>query len=293
MILLDDFEQYLQYEKQASANTIVSYMRDLRQFSAYAEQHLQCELHELDRDAVNAYLSFLLAGGKSGATAARSLSAIRCFYAYCVLKGLIEQSPVYCIQIARTEKKLPQVLTGKEIELFLHQPDETERKGQRDKAMLELMYGTGMRVSELIALDISDIDLPARQVRCSHGAKSRLIPISPSAVSALRTYLSLARPSMQSQDDEQALFLNVNGERITRQGFWKIVKHYQQTAQIKKEITPYVLRHSLAAHLLEKGADIQSVQKMLGHHDISSTQIYAQVVAQRSKSSYRRYSSKV
>ena len=159
--------------------------------------------------------------------------------------------------------------------------------------MLELMYGTGMRVSELIALDIPDIDLPARQVRCSCGAKSRLIPISPSAVSALCTYLSLARPSMQSQDDEQALFLNVNGERITRQGFWKIVKHYQQTAQIKKEITPYVLRHSLAAHLLEKGADIQSVQKMLGHHDISSTQIYAQVVAQRSKSPYRRYASKV
>lgn len=283
------YQDYLLNIKRASANTVSSYMRDLRQFQQYVESHLNCGLDQLDREAVDGYIGWLTAAGKSAATVARSLSSLKSFYAFCVAQGLMEENPVRQIQVAKSEKKLPQILTGKEVELLLSQPDLSDPKGRRDKAMLELLYATGMRVSELIAMDLTDANLSAGFVRCAAGSKMRIIPIYPAAVRALSDYIRLARPTMVVNPGEAALFVNLSGDRLTRQGFWKIVKHYQQTAQIGKEITPHTLRHSFAAHLLENGADLHSIQQMLGHSDISSTQIYAQLVKQNLKLVYNKF----
>ena len=171
----------------------------------------------------------------------------------------------------------------------MEQPQCSDAKGYRDKAMLELLYATGIRVSELISLNVEDVNLPAGFIRCSSGGKTRMIPLYPAAVRAIQSYLTQIRPSMIAEPTEPALFVNLSGERMSRQGFWKIIKHYQQTANIQKEITPHTLRHSFAAHLLENGADLRSIQEMLGHSDISSTQVYAQIVKQNLKSVYNKF----
>ena len=219
----------------------------------------------------------------------RSLASIKGFYGWLVSVGRLESNPVKSIHLAKVEKKLPQILTGREVELLLEQPQCTDPKGFRDKAMLELLYATGIRVSELISLNVEDVNLPAGVIRCASNGKSRMIPLYPAAIRALQTYVSQIRPSMIAEPTEQALFVNLSGERMSRQGFWKIIKHYQQTANIQKEITPHTLRHSFAAHLLENGADLKSIQEMLGHSDISSTQIYAQIVKQNLKSVYNKF----
>ena len=286
---LSQYENYLLTTKQASANTVSSYLRDVRQYFAYLTEHLEIGPEEVTSDQLSLYFASLINNGKSSATVTRNLASIKDLYSYLISVGAVSSNPAKAVHLAKAEKKLPQILTGKEVELLLEQPQCTDPKGFRDKAMLELLYATGIRVSELISMDVEDVNLPAGFIRCESGGKSRMIPLYPAAVRALQTYIQQVRPGMIADPMEKALFVNVSGERMSRQGFWKIVKHYQHTANIQKDITPHTLRHSFAAHLLENGADLKSIQEMLGHSDISSTQIYTQIVRQNIKSIYNKF----
>ena len=281
------YENYLYKVKKASDNTVFSYIRDIRQFSDWAGT---CDVAFVDATQLNirSYLDHLKAIGKSDATVSRSMASLKNFYAYLVSAGFVESTPVMEIKIDRGEKKLPQILTNKEIELLLAQPACVDEKGYRDKAMLELMYATGIRVSELIDLNLDDVNIDVGVIKCANAKKGRVIPLYPAALKALKVYLKEVRGSMLADPEEQALFVNVNGARMSRQGFWKILKHYQQAAGIEKEITPHTLRHSFAVHLLENGADIDSLQELMGHCDISSTQVYTQMVNQKIKSVYKK-----
>ena len=283
------YENYLLNIKHASTNTVSSYMRDLRQFSGYIQQHEELSVAQCDRDCICRYTQHLTNSGKSAATVARCVASLKSFYSYCQTEGIVTENPVHEIPTQKAEKKLPQILTGREVELLLEQPKCIDLKGFRDKAMLETLYATGMRVSEMIALNVADVSLAGAFIKCEGNGKFRIIPLYPAAVKALSVYLTDIRPKMAASPEETALFVNVSGERMTRQGFWKIIKHYQETAQISKDITPHTLRHSFAAHLLENGADLHSLQEMLGHSDISSTQIYTQVVKQNLKTVYNKF----
>ncbi len=284
--LIHAYENYLTKVKKASANTTASYTRDIRQYAAWLRTSEKVEIVDAKQVNIANYLSFLKQDGRSGATLSRSLAGLRNFYGYLVSTGFIEKTPVTNIQIDRGEKKLPQILSGREIELLLAQPACVDAKGFRDKAMLELLYATGMRVSELIDLDIDDYNPDVGVIKCSGNKKTRAIPLYPTAMRALNTYIKDFREGMLADPEETALFVNVNGSRMSRQGFWKILKHYQDTAHIEKEITPHTLRHSFAVHLLENGADLSSLQELMGHSDISSTQLYTQMVNQKLKAVY-------
>lgn len=282
--LIKAYENYLTKVKQASANTISSYMRDIRQFSEW----LQADVLDADQQNISAYLHEMEQEGRSAATVSRTLASLRNFYAYLVTSGFCEKTPVFDIHIDRGEKKLPQILTGREIELLLSQPVCVDAKGYRDKAMLEVMYATGVRVSELIDLDLDDVNLDLATIRCRTPKKTRSIPLYPAALRALTIYIRDIRESMLASQDEPALFVNVNGSRMSRQGFWKILKHYQEAAHINKEITPHTLRHSFAVHLLENGADLASLQELMGHCDLSSTQMYTNLINSKLKSVYEK-----
>ena len=287
--LVAAYENFLLNIKHASANTVASYMRDIRQFHEYISDIEDLQTEACDRDCICRYTQHLTNQGKSASTVARCIASLKSFYAFCLTEGFVSSNPVHEIPQQKAEKKLPQILTGREVELLLEQPKCTDMKGFRDKAMLETLYATGMRVSEMISLNVADVSLAGSFVKCEGNGKFRIIPLYPAAVKALTNYLTDIRPKMVSGPDEEALFVNINGDRMTRQGFWKIIKHYQDTAQINKDITPHTLRHSFAAHLLENGADLHSLQEMLGHSDISSTQIYTQVVKQNLKNVYNKY----
>ncbi len=280
------YENYLTKVKQASANTIASYMRDIRQYSEWLRATADVDVVDASQVNISDYLSHLEQEGRSGATVSRSLASLKNFYSYVVSSGFLESTPVMDIHVDRGEKKLPQILTGREIELLLAQPVCTDAKGFRDKAMLEVMYATGIRVTELIELDVDDVNLELGTIKCAGSKKSRSIPLYPAALKALRVYLTDIRRSMVSDPDESALFVNVSGSRMSRQGFWKILKYYQASAHIDKDITPHTLRHSFAVHLLENGADLGSVQELMGHSDISSTQLYTHMINQKLKSVY-------
>lgn len=213
---------------------------------------------------------------------------MKSFYGHMVSESLIEKNPASGLVAEKAEHKLPQILSGMEVELLLEQPQCVDMKGYRDKAMLEVLYATGIRVSELIALNVDDVNLSAGVLRCKSKNKERYIPIYPAAVRALSEYIEFIRNQMVAVPQEPALFVNVNGERMSRQGFWKLIKTYQQKAGIEKDITPHTLRHSFAAHLLENGADLRSIQEMLGHSDISTTQVYSQVVKHQLKDVYNK-----
>ena len=287
--LIRAYENYLVKVKQASENTISSYMRDIRQFSEWLQEGGISDAVNATQVNIQDYLAHLLEQGKSGATASRSLASLKNFYSFAVSNGFLEVSPVGAdIHVERGEKKMPQILTGKEVELLLAQPVCTDAKGYRDKAMLEVMYATGMRVTELISLNVEDVNLELGLVKCHSGKKSRAIPLYPAAQKALAVYLSDVRSAMIFDSGEQALFVNVGGTRMSRQGFWKILKYYQAKAGIEKEITPHTLRHSFAVHLLENGADLGSLQELMGHSDISSTQMYAHLINQKIKSVYQK-----
>lgn len=286
--LIQAYENYLSKVKKASDNTIASYMRDIRQFADWISSHSRKNVLDVKQQNIRDYLSFLDSCGKSNATASRSIASLKNFYAYLLSAGFVDTNPVTNIHIERGEKKLPQILTGREIELLLAQPVCSDPKGFRDKAMLELMYATGIRVSELIELDIDDVNLEQGIIKCNQAKKSRSIPLYPAALKALKIYVRDIRTSMLADLSERALFVNVNGSRMSRQGFWKILKHYQDTAHIEKEITPHTLRHSFAVHLLENGADLGSLKELMGHCDISSTQMYTQMINQKLKSVYEK-----
>ena len=283
--LIQAYENYLTKVKQASGNTISSYMRDIRQYAAWLRSTEQVDLVDATQLNIKEYLS-ALESERSNATVSRSLASIKNFYAYVVSSGFLEKTPVTDIHVDRGEKKLPQILTGREIELLLAQPVVSDPKGCRDKAMLELMYATGIRVSELIELNVDDVNLELAIIKCRNAKKTRIIPLYPAALKALSAYMKDVRNGMVLSPAENALFVNISGVRMSRQGFWKILKHYQATAHIEKEITPHTLRHSFAVHLLENGADIGSVQELMGHSDISSTQLYTQMLNQKLKSVY-------
>jgi len=286
--LVQAYENYLTKVKQASNNTISSYMRDIRQFSVWFYGNVSEDIMDATQQNIADYISFLEEEGRTGATISRSLASLKNFYSYVVSSGFLEKTPVTDIRVDRGQKKLPQILTGREIELLLSQPVCVDAKGYRDKAMLEVMYATGVRVSELIDLDIDDVNIEQGIIKCSNTKKTRVIPLYPAALKALSAYLRDARSGMLLTPSERALFVNVNGVRMSRQGFWKILKHYQSTAHIEKEITPHTLRHSFAVHLLENGADLGSLQELMGHSDISSTQMYTQMINHKLKSVYEK-----
>lgn len=287
--LINAYENYLTKVKQASANTISSYMRDIRQFAGWIREQEDLDVVDASQLNISDYLAYLQEQGKSGATVSRVLASLKNFYGYVVSTGFLEASPVTAqIHVERGEKKLPQILTGREVELLLAQPACLDAKGFRDKAMLELMYATGIRVTELIELNVDDVNLDIATVKCSGAKKTRAIPLYPAALKALSQYIREVRPGMIAEPGERALFVNINGVRMSRQGFWKILKHYQATAHIDKDITPHTLRHSFAVHLLENGADLNSVQELMGHSDISSTQMYTHMINQKLKSVYEK-----
>ena len=285
--LISAYEEYLKNEKRASANTVSSYLRDVHQFAAAMEGR-GVDLTQVRPLDVENYAALLTSRGKSPATVTRSIASIKSFYHCMVNRGFVDQNPARGVSPVKVERKLPQVLTGQEVELFLEQPECTDLKGYRDRAMLELLYATGIRVSELIALDVDDLNLPGGILKCFSKGKERLIPLYPAAIRALGEYIHNVRPQLVESVDETALFVNMNGERMSRQGFWKLIKYYQEKAGIQKDITPHTLRHSFAAHLLENGADLRSIQEMLGHADISSTQIYSKLLNQKIKDVYKK-----
>ena len=282
-----DYCRYLTEEKHAQKNTLNSYARDLNQFQTWLMANGITDLKKVKKETVNEYLQYMSGKGKSPATVTRSTASIRSFYNYMLREGRVKTNPAKAVTSQKVERKYPEILTNREVELFLEQPKCVDEKGYRDHAMLELMYATGVRVSELIALNVEDVNLPAAFLRCGDEKRERIIPLYPRAVKALRDYIQVIRPRLADQE-EAALFVNMNGQRMTRQGFWKLVKHYQAKAEITKDITPHTLRHSFAVHLLENGADLRSIQEMLGHADISSTQIYAHIIKQRLQDVYRK-----
>lgn len=284
---LNLFFGFLENEKKVSSNTLQSYKRDLKQFEKYIEQNGEnyCEITD---EGIKKYINYMQEIGKKPSTISRGLASIRSFYQYETKSKNVEKDPTEGIQSPKIEKRVPSVLTSNEVALLLEQPKNVDLKGIRDKAMLEFAYATGMRVTEIISLNVADVNLETGYVTCKSGKKERTVPVGNMSLKALKEYILNARGTMIKDENEKALFVNVNGQRLTRQGFWKIIKYYKEQAHIEKEITPHVLRHSFATHLLQNGADLKSIQTMLGHSDILSTQIYMQFQDESLKNIYRK-----
>lgn len=285
-VLSEKYFDFLASVKKASNNTLLSYRRDINNYIEFLKIKKQ-RIETANGTTVLDYLMGLQQSGKSASTVSRSLASIRSMYRFLQNEGTITVDPTAQLHSLKAEKKLPEVLTNEEIERLLAQPDTDDLKGCRDKAMLELLYATGMRVSEMIDLKISDVDMDIGYINCNHGAKLRVIPVYSIAKKAVKDYIEGARAYMVKGSGEDTLFVNCNGNKMTRQGFWKIIKQYAVSANIEKDITPHTLRHSFATHLLENGADLKSIQEMLGHTDISSTQVYAQVVKKHLNDVYK------
>lgn len=281
------FLEFLQKDKKLSNNTLQSYKRDITQYESYInEENLQ--YLKVTKDDIKKYLENLKNIGKKTSTISRNLASIRSFYQYLVRTKKIKEDPTEGIQSPKVEKRVPSILSSKEVELLLEQPKAVDLKGIRDKAMLEFAYATGMRVTEIINLNIEDVNLKEGYVSCTNANKQRNIPLGAISINALKEYIKKARPYLIKSEDEKSLFVNINGKRLTRQGFWKIVKFYKEQAHIDKDITPHVLRHSFATHLLQNGADLKAIQVMLGHSDISSTQVYMQFQDEGLKNIYKK-----
>lgn len=284
-----EYIEYLKNVKRSSDNTLQAYVRDLKKFLDYAEANKLKDFSDVTVDDVSDFKAHLNTIGLSPASVSRSLSALRSLFQFLISQGIVEHNPAREIPNDKFEKKGPQVLTAKEIETLLAQPNTSDIKGKRDKAMLELLYATGIKVSELISLNLEDVNLQLSFVRCGAGEKERFVSLYPLALRALSVYLDSARKLLVLHPDEKALFVNVQGERMTRQGFWKILKSYAESAKIQKDITPHTLRHSFAAHLLENGANIHDIQEILGHSDISSTMRYAQLIKNKLNNGYIKF----
>ena len=286
MDLLTEFKTYLVTEKGASANTVASYLRDITQYVHYLGEDDR-QVLDATSERIEAYRKEMLRMGKSAATVTRALASLKCLYRWLQQKGRCAENPAKGVKAEKVERKLPQILSNQEVELLLEQPRCVDDKGFRDHAMLELLYATGIRVSELISLNLDDVNLTSGYLVCVGKKKSRIIPLYPGAIKALSDYLKNIRPHLVVPG-ERALFVNMNGVRMSRQGFWKLVKYYQEKAGIQTEITPHTLRHSFAAHLLQNGADLRSIQEMMGHADISSTQIYTKLINQHLMDVYQK-----
>lgn len=283
---LNLFFGFLENEKKVSTNTLQSYKRDLKQFEKYIQENEE-NYAELTNEGIKTYIKHMQEIGKKPSTISRGLASIRSFYQYEAKNKAVKSDPTDGIQSPKIEKRVPSILTSNEVALLLDQPKNVNLKGTRDKAMLEFAYATGMRVTEIISLNVEDINLETGYATCRNGKKERTVPIGNMSLKALKDYMVNARNTMIKDENEKALFVNVNGERLTRQGFWKIIKYYKEQAHIEKDITPHVLRHSFATHLLQNGADLKSIQTMLGHSDISSTQVYMQFQDENLKNVYK------
>lgn len=281
------FLEFLQNDKKVSDNTLQSYRRDIVYYNKYLDEN-KINYAKVKEADIKEYLNHLQEVGKKSSTISRNLASIRSFYQFLVRNKKAKEDPTNNIQSPKVEKKAPSVLTAQEVELLLDQPKDVDLKGTRDKAMLEFAYATGMRVTEIISLNMENVNLEEGYVTCKTGSKERNIPLGTMSLKALKEYVEEARPVLIRDESVKALFVNINGQRLTRQGFWKIVKFYKEQAHITKDITPHVLRHSFATHLLQNGADLKAIQTMLGHSDISSTQVYMQFQSDGIKNVYRK-----
>ncbi len=284
---VSEFIHYLAEERGLAQNTLESYGRDLRQYKSYLQTSQRDLLNDSNHDTILTYLDSLQNKGRAKSTISRNLAAIKSFYQYLVRQRYLEKDPAASMESPKLEKKLPKILTVQEVEELLKQPNTVVPGGLRDKAMLELLYATGIRVSELINLNISDVNLDMGYIKCvGNGTRERIVPLGSIASRCVQEYMNKGRGKLVRTYEESALFVNHHGNRLTRQGFWKIIKKYAHEARIVKDITPHTLRHSFATHLLENGADLRSVQEMLGHADISTTQIYTHVTKNHLKEVY-------
>ena len=283
---VEEYTNFMSNVRHKAVNTVESYKRDVIQYITYLNNTGVEDLAATTKTTVLSYLLTLQKEGRASSTVSRTLASLRSFYVFMIQNGMVKTDPTSNLEAPHVEKKPPQILTSAEVELLLEQPSTSENKGIRDKAMLELLYATGIRVSELINLNMTDVNLQMSFICCRTDKKERIIPMGNKAKEALAAYIETSRPCMIKNEDEKALFVNCSGARISRQGFWKIIKYYQHKADISKDITPHTLRHSFAAHLLENGADLRSIQEMMGHADISSTQVYSKLINSKIKDVY-------
>lgn len=273
-IVLERFCSFLSDERRLKDSTVNSYKSDIEHFSEFYGKNIKFA----DSSAIRSYVDYLRDEGKSSATVSRCIVSLRALYSFLLAFGMIKRNPMRNIDMPKSDRKLPMILDENETERLLSSPDESDIKGVRDKAMLELLYASGIKVSELTALNVSDINLRRGVLSCSGNGGTRTIPVGKHAVSAVSAYLKTARPVMAQSGGEKALFVNCSGKRMSRQGFWKLIKTYKNAAEIDKEITPHMLRHSFAAHLLKNGADADSVSEMMGFSDASSTLVYKKIL---------------
>lgn len=283
---VEDFTQYIKDYKGASQNTVMAYKRDLKNFILFLFKSNINRFESVNKTDIITYLFELQNKGKAPSTISRNIAALRTFFQYLYKQNIIENDPSIDIESPKIEKKLPQILTMEEVEILLNQPNGNDLKGIRDKAMLEILYATGIRVTELISLKLENLNLTLGYIKCLGVDKQRIIPLGSQAIYAIKTYIDKVRFVMIREPNEDTLFVNCSGKPMTRQGFWKIIKGYAQKSNICDHITPHILRHSFAAHLVANGADLQSVQEMLGHSDISVTQVYAEVNKNKIKEVY-------
>lgn len=289
---IEDYIHFIQVERQLSHNTLESYRRDLESYARFlAEEQKLADYRSVERQHILLHLEALRNEGKSARTVARHISSIRSFHQFLLREKVTTTDPTVHLEMPQLEKKLPHVLTIQQIEALIEVPDLTTPQGYRDVAMFELLYGSGMRISELIELDLGDIHLTMGFVRVfGKGGKERIIPLGRGAVEAVSRYLKLARGELLGNaPTTDALFISRRGKRLTRQGCWKIIKQHAETANIQQNLTPHILRHSFATHLIENGADLRAVQEMLGHSDISTTQIYTHVSKTRLSEVYKQF----
>ena len=281
-----EYTSFMTDIRHKSLNTVESYKRDVTQYISYLDGTGVTDISSTTKTTVLSYLLYLQKEGRASSTVSRTLASLRSYYLFMMQNGVVKSNPNSNLEAPHVEKKIPKILSGEEVELLLEQPKNCDNKGIRDKAMLELLYATGIRVSELINLDVSDVNVPMSFVRCKGGKKERIIPMGHQAKDALENYINNVRKYMVKDENETALFVNCSGARLSRQGFWKLIKYYQHIAGIETDITPHTLRHSFAAHLLEIGADLHSIQEMMGHADISSTQVYSRMMNSKIKDVY-------
>ena len=281
-----EYTSFMTDIRHKSLNTVESYKRDVTQYISYLDGTGVTDISSTTKTTVLSYLLYLQKEGRASSTVSRTLASLRSYYLFMMQNGVVKSNPTSNLEAPHVEKKIPKILSGEEVELLLEQPKDCDNKGIRDKAMLELLYATGIRVSELINLDVSDVNVPMSFVRCKGGKKERIIPMGLQAKDALENYINNVRKYMVKDENETALFVNCSGARLSRQGFWKLIKYYQHIAGIETDITPHTLRHSFAAHLLENGADLHSIQEMMGHADISSTQVYSRMINSKIKDVY-------
>ncbi|MDO4189672.1 MAG: site-specific tyrosine recombinase XerD [Lachnospiraceae bacterium] len=285
---LEGFITYLHNVKKKSENTVLSYNRDLSKFIRFLRTHKVDSIDKVtDKDLEN-YIKELNDSGFKSATVSRNIASLKAFFSYLNNEGVCSNNPTKSLKSPKIEKKIPEILTTDEVFALLDQPSGDSPKEIRDKAMLELLYATGIRVSELISLDVADVNLQMSCITCHEGSKSRTIPYGKESKAALAKYLDSARGAIVDNKESTILFANCSGQKMSRQGFWKLIKYYAKKAGIEADITPHTLRHSFAAHLVENGADLRSVQEMLGHSDISTTQIYANMSHSHIREVYNR-----